>query len=303
MAPVSNPLFAALTFVLLSIAPVPAVAQGGTAACTVVASGRTGPIPDYYAWETTFSMAPTTDDALRDYLASDNASARVFREYATRATSRARAIRRQGPTPGVPAILLPDTELAAAETVLLERDAMTRALPPEVATGLRRRVEEERQTLHFTVPQAGRERRTASGRVRCEVAVSGKDFPQLVPEASYWEDFFVIKGAIAARRRAVSGGIYDDDALALQRALPLPIDALREFYGFAEEAASRIAKAANDARAAGLSQDESRRHVDQVVLDARDHLLRTLPPEHWLVVRAAAEQGRAGHKLYYRSVH
>ncbi|MCL4845716.1 MAG: hypothetical protein KJ066_04205 [Acidobacteria bacterium] len=217
---------------------------------------------------------------------------------ATTVLMKTRGLRARRPTSGGNAEVAADLDAALAELVLDGRDQLIRALAKADFDTLRRSAIDRRSQTTVTFRKPGHVTRTG----KCQLSVSGRTEPHLIPEAWAWEFYFRARSA-GALDYATGPETYAPEYLAvlerhhLQGARHEDIALL---LAIARDTIERV-----DARRAQLEAESQAGHqaleaeVGEIVLDARASLLRLLPSSSWLVVSRHEAHVRGGASFDY----
>lgn len=266
-------------------------------ACIAVLDGGEFPqfLPTFFVWEQAWADAVSVPELQGQPLARgiathglDERTLTTLRDVGEKARQRAAALREASIAPGLPGDLATDRDIAAAEAIFAGRDELIRSLPVDRYRDVERGLQESRRELKYRFPVQGRVRRDAIVGDLCVVTIKGKDYPHLIPEAYAWEFYFRVR-ALGASSERTGEDSYSDIHLSTVQRVDIPI---------AKEHILHLLRVATATNAAvdRLREAESSGHAGphevvqeqlaRLVLDARDDLVRTLPPKAWLAVQA-----------------
>jgi hypothetical protein len=231
-------------------------------------------IPPGVAWEHFFDEAAASGFVnIRQQTSAPakqtEAIARIIQARSNAALVRA-AYRSKGDRPS--AIQLSDVVLDA-------RDDLIRLLPADVYATIEHSVGTA-SSLSFTTPALGT---VSEG--HCVVAVRGSEYPELIPEYSYWRLYFYSRANGAAKHRI--GDDYEEGHLrAVHSEVPIPLDYIRRLLNVSANVVALLEATPETTLTAGIQQ--------QLVFDARAELIRTMPEIVWLQVKKDAVRARSG---------
>lgn len=179
----------------------------------------------------------------------------------------------------------------AAEVILEARDDLLRALSSSDSKRLMEHVDSRRRQTRFTFEKAGRRTAVQGSRIPCVISIDGRQQPQLIPEAYYWEFYFRTLATVSEQNR-IGVEAYSADYLRALRQHHLPISEhdVITVLRTATETRAQI----DTARAAYRDSKDAEPAVAAIVQTARLKLLRTLPRESWLIVQRDAARVRVG---------
>lgn len=262
-------------------------------------------VPEHVVWEELFETAvgkrlshPTSAPGAPDHRGLSAAAHSAVETTATTVLMKTRGLRARRPTSGGNAEVAADLDAALAELVLDGRDQLIRALAKADFDTLRRSAIDRRSQTTVTFRKPGHVTRTG----KCQLSVSGRTEPHLIPEAWAWEFYFRARSA-GALDYATGPETYAPEYLAvlerhhLQGARHEDIALL---LAIARDTIERV-----DARRAQLEAESQAGHqaleaeVGEIVLDARASLLRLLPSSSWLVVSRHEAHVRGGASFDY----
>lgn len=265
--------------------------------CVGVLDGSELPdlLPTFFVWEHLWAdvadtPAPQHTPRLATGMADvlDERSLIVLRDVGGRAHQRASALREASIAPVLPTDAAADRDIVAAEAVLAGRDELIRSLPSDRYSIVNQRLQDGRREMKYRFPEGGRIHRDAIVGDLCVVTIKGIDYPHLIPEAYAWEFYFRIR-ALAASSERTGQDTYSEAHLAtVQRSdIPIPTEHILHLLRVAaatNEAIDRLRSAASSGQAGPHEVVEE--ELAHLVLDARDDLVRSLPPKAWLAVQA-----------------
>ena len=276
-------------------------APAGTA-CVGVLSGEEFPelVPDAYVWNELLTAVER--GGIPPTLAIGDRARAAIRQVALTATQRAQKLRGGGgPAEVVPTARLgvpeADVKVAVAHLTVEAREDLIRRIGHEDFSTINAWVEARRRGARYVFDVSGTlTEPDTTGQRRCRVSIVGKDRPDLIPEAYYWETYFRFKSAAAARHRG-DGGLFSQEYLQVQQVhhLSMPLGDIQLLLA----AASRLTAAADGLR--NTANDGSadahalmRQQIARIVLDGRADLIRVMPDASWAAVQKAADRVRAG---------
>jgi hypothetical protein len=266
--------------------------SSGLDACTGTLNGARFPqvIPTFFVWDRFWTLA-TSDPAFADRLANDVAiNPPVIKEIlriATDVRQQVRALRAPG-SPGSPAPSLdempPERQRGAARSILSGQDALIRLLPKADYDRLQGLVLSLRSDLRYRVPGQGYRRLDFDDGPVCSVSVLGRDYPQLIPEPYTWETYFRIRAGAASSER--NGNDYSSRHVQTIQRVDIPIAEqyiihLLRLSTSTNEQVNAIRESASQKH---LDYNQMQEQLTETVLDARDELIRALPPAAWEAV-------------------
>lgn len=260
-------------------------------------------VPDAYAWNALWSLVDSAlrgSVAARRQLAGELALTGRTLEIVLGAKARALARRADIQPPQRSVGTTPSHGVEPADIALDARDELVRALPREKYDDVQGWVARHRAEAIYRFGDIGTLLPPdASGQRRCRVSVAGRTHPELIPESYYWEIYFRVLAASAQGRElnASTGQVSEEYMRALQRyTLPLAAAEIQLVLRIAADAAGRIDQLPRSSSAI-VGTDRPTwisRETFRIVTEARDELVRSLPPSAWSAVRHDADRVRMG---------
>ena len=185
----------------------------------------------------------------------------------------------------------PDAQLRQLEatTILDARDDLVRLLPPELFGLFESEAAANQSSVVFGTPALG-----VMKHGQCEAIARGRDYPELVPEAAYWQLYFRARAVGAAKHRVGADQYSDEHIRAVQNALPISAEDIRRLLN-----KSIAVNETLESMSAALAP---RAAVRDVVLKARADLIRLFPPAVWQEINKHAARTRGGMVVMYTKV-
>jgi hypothetical protein len=276
-------LVAALIFSRL--APV-AIAAGQAAApgCSVSIAAAQYPelLPPYLVWEQVF-----------DALLSSRALPPLDGDDVGRATARARAAMQRVTSVRSDATRDADERRAEeSDVVLAARDDLIRILTPTSFSALERAGAALSTDLTVKTPAVGR-RQGRGGLSECRVVITGREHPEMVPEAGFWSLYLMGRGAASAPFREAPGHHQADHVNAVHDELPIPTEDIERLLAAAEEFADTV-----NALPDSIAKDSL---VRDLAMSARANLVRSFPEIVWLQIQKDASRARSAMRIGFPS--
>jgi hypothetical protein len=262
-------------------------AQQAETACQGRLDGDQFPflVPEYLVWEDSFSRVQGTrpTDAGLQLTASGGRSLQAIGSVALKRAAALRA------APAQPGAASPAT--TAADLVLEARDDLLRTLSTADAERLAEQIESNRRRTSYAFAKPGRRAAVPSARITCLISIEGKEHPELIPEAYYWEFHLRTLASISEQRR-LGDSTYTADFMSALRRQHLPIPE-RDVIVVLTTARDTIPNV-DAARAKYEDSKDAERAVATIVRTTRLKLLLSLPRESWIIVQRDAARRRAG---------
>lgn len=264
--------------VLLSAQPPNGAPQG----CESKINGWERPdlVPSHLAWEDAFTGLAAGDIALIRAANADPQTAAEITGTARRLIALVRQVRADSAID----VVARDAEVAAK--VLDARDGLIRSMPAITFAALSDAISGREQSKTFAF--AVRARPTMiNGSERCQLTVTGRDYPHLIPEPFAWEWYFQFRAGIAKPRRSAAGE-YPVEFITALRGNHLQVS---PYY------VHQILNAAIDAndRIESLRQADPRpATIAATVMEDRANLVRSLPITVWSVLKADVARNVVG---------
>jgi hypothetical protein len=306
------------SFVALAIAAAAAIAFFGSTtqsapaiqsdpnSCQVSVSGHERPelLPAQDVWEKTFTRhlaAPKANEALGlsrqslDRLTAD----------ASKATERARALRDSLSTApsGVPKQVAQDRDLVIVDAILDARDDAVRQLSDEDLAKLNDFAEDTARTMQVVLPVAGQRQSSEDGARVCELIVTGRTYPHLLPEHQVWTDIFEVWGRVAVDSLQEHGQFPDTYVETVRRSMiKIPPADVRRFLQVAAYTSVELKRLKSSPPAQTIEESRQRMTLlRRTALAGRSNLLRSMSVESWQGLVRYADGFRLGMKFWYRS--
>jgi hypothetical protein len=263
-----------------------AFAQQTEAPCEGRLNGEEFPflVPEYVAWEDIFTRAQRTQPT-GSGLQLTESGRQSLQATGSLALKRAAALRA---TPVQPGAISPNS--AAADLLLEARDDLLRTLSTVDTARLVEAVESTRRQTRYAFAKPGRRVNIPIANITCLITIKGKDQPELIPEAYYWEFHLRSLASISAEHR-IGGAAYTADYMsALRHHLRIPD---RDVIAVLTTAAETLLQV-DAARAKYTDSRDAESAVASIVRAARLKLLRSLPRESWVAVQRDAARARVG---------
>lgn len=125
--------------------------------------------------------------------------------------------------------------------------------------------------------------------VRCQVSITGREHPELVPESFVWTSYFHFVSGLAPRMLAGGAEYAQKNVIALQkRNLPMPVRDIQ----FLITVAVATTSAVEAAQRQDVDDARIRQEVVDIVCNARSQLIRGLSKTSWVVVKHDADTVR-----------
>lgn len=195
-----------------------------------------------------------------------------------------------------------ERDLVIADTILDARDETLRRASPMDFESVLDLGEAAARQGSFTVPVLGRIV-TADQHRRCEVRLSGADFPDLVPEYRLWAASFKLWARAANDSRDASGLVTDDYVRIAQRSgLHAEAPDVRHFLDVASQTADELALLNREH--SGDSPEQIQTHefrLQRTVMQARRRVMLGVSREGWQAIVNRVESTRAGTTVWFRS--
>lgn len=242
-------------------------------------------LPEHVVWEAVFQKV--SDGGVHRPLLSEPGM-RALRHRGGEAVQVASALRRASADAEQVSV-----DIAAAEVTLSARDVILRALSKGDVEELESWLEGVRRGMRFTFPYPGRRSHTGAA-FTCPVSVDGRNHPELIPEAFYWEFYFRVLSSIADKHRTGTS-TYDPDYLTALRThhLPIPEDDVVVLLTVAADTIVEV----DSARVSSEPGTDAENVAAAIVRRARAALVRSLPLKSWLTIQREAA-GKRGGMLY-----
>jgi hypothetical protein len=259
--------------------------------CSATLDGGQFPflVPEFVVWQDVFLRAQTGEQATETAgdIQEPRLSAgglRSLRDIGPLAVQRAEALRSAPFRPGgVPAAT------AAADLVLEARDDLLRSLTATDAESMATHLEAKRRAARYTFTQVGRRAASPGAVATCPTTIEGKQSPELIPEAYYWEFYFRMLASVSEPHRIAAAEYTPDFMSALRRGhLPIPERDVIAVLTLAAE----VIPVVDAMRAQWADSRDAERAVAPLIRAARSKLLRSLPRGSWIHVRRHAAENR-----------
>jgi hypothetical protein len=276
-----------------AVSPTDIAAGQASQPCSATLDGEQFPflIPEFLVWQDVFLRAQTTEQApeAAGDIEAPRLSAegiRSLRAIGPLAVQRAGALRSASFKPsGVP------PETAAADLVLEGRDDLLRSLTAADAESMAEYLEAKRRATRYTFRQPGRRAASPGAVATCPTTIEGKHYPELIPEAYYWEFYFRVLATMSESHR-IGATEYEADFMSALRQGHLPIP-VRDVIAVLS-AAAEVTPVVDATRAQWSDSRDAERAVAAVIRAARLKLLRSLPRGSWIHVQRHAAENRGG---------
>lgn len=192
-----------------------------------------------------------------------------------------------------------DTAMArhaqGASASLDGRDDLIRSLSPSELERVEGWVQAQRRQGFYRFARTGTIVEDATKGPRCHLSVNGRENPELIPEAFYWEAYFRFKAGVAQGFVQPDGSFQAEFLRAQQmQRLRMPLEELTLVLNTAMNTLSAIERRRSlqvltDGNDAGLV---TRLAIAKIVESARADLVRLLPRASWQKVVAEAHRVR-----------
>ena len=271
--------------------------QNTTADCVATLDGATFPflVPDYVVWEQMFSRSQVPDAAsglpeVAVELQLSEPAGKALASISAAALKRADAVRtaprRQS---GLP------PEAMAADLVLEARDDMLRMLSRVDFDRVTEHMEGRRRQARYTFPKPGKRATNENQIFKCPVSINGREHPELIPEAFFWEFHLTVLASVSADHRTGPNTFATPYISTLRQIeLPIPEPDVITLLNHAASTAATIESVRNTSLGIYGRGEEREAAVARAVQAARLQLLLRLPKSSWMIVNRHAKSRRGG---------
>lgn len=249
--------------------------------CLVTVRGREQPyrIPRHQAWQATFVRLAERSPSTLDLGLSDASRERL----STMAVRALEYIRASGRVPAPPPAEAGRRRTSRARDLVAvavqeARDDMLRELPEREGRELMTYANEVSNALAATLQLPGRFVRNHDGSRQCEIEMSGRTHPHLLPEHEVWRSLFRIWSFAVDHHMETHGHISDDYLTLLRRSMfdGMSNEDIRTLLLISKPTATAIEAMTSAPRDA--TYDTA---LFNVVMSSRLTLLRSIPRDGW----------------------
>jgi hypothetical protein len=163
---------------------------------------------------------------------------------------------------------------------------LARQLSEEAFQELRQAVHRRAGESLYHVPVSGIKIALGVDVPRCEITVKGREFPELIPEAEYWEPYLHIYAASSIPYRVGEDNFNDVFLKGIQQnQLAIAVDSLRLFLNIARQTIADI----DNKRESRVAESQ----IAALVMDTRQQLIRRFSAETWSAIQRDAFRVRS----------
>ena len=264
--------------------------------CTGTLDGSRFPflVPEYVTWEVLFRSSQNRDiggasDVARELQLSDDAD-RGLKSEGGAALTRASAVRQTGAAPQGASV-----ESIAADAILESRDDLLRRIAALDRDKVLERIEMLRHKTLYTFAKRGRRTSAGSAEITCLISINGREHPELIPEAYYWEFHLRALAAVSSHHRT-GPTTFDVDYFSTLRKdlLQIPAADVVALLNHAVATIELIDQVRNSPLTSGQTGEQREAAAARVSAVSRLDLMSRLSKPSWMAIDRHARSRRGG---------